>query len=155
MVRFFPTFLRHSQGRWAGKPFELLPWQADDLIRPLFGWRRADGTRRFRRAYAEVSKKNGKSTLAAGLALYLLTADGEQGAEIYSAAADRQQAAICFREAALMVGKSPALRDNLQVVPSTKTILFPETSSLFTSFHLSPWRKDPIIPQRGKRSLRT
>src|SRR5688572_21702095 len=93
---FFARFLRHSKGQFAGKKFELLPWQWEEIIKPLFGWRRADGTRRYRRAYIEVPKKNGKSTLAAGIALYLLIADGEPGAEVYSAAADRDQASIVF-----------------------------------------------------------
>src|SRR5215831_11696383 len=57
---FFRSFLRHSKGQWAGKPFELLDWQFTDIIAPLFGWKRADGSRRFRRAYIEVPKKNGK-----------------------------------------------------------------------------------------------
>ncbi|HUU97965.1 MAG TPA: terminase large subunit, partial [Phycisphaerae bacterium] len=58
---FFEKYLRHSKGRWAGQPFTLLPWQWERLIRPLFGWKRPDGTRRFRMAYIEVPKKNGKS----------------------------------------------------------------------------------------------
>src|ERR1044072_1817798 len=100
VVRFFNEFLCHSKGEWAGKPFTLLDWQEWDVIRPLFGWKRQDGPRRFRRAYIEVPKKNGKSTICAGIALYLLKADGEFGAEVYSAAADREQAAIVYREAA-------------------------------------------------------
>jgi phage terminase large subunit-like protein len=93
---FFRKFLRHSKGQFAGKPFELLDWQWEGVIRPLFGWRRPDGTRRFRRAYIEIPKKNGKSTLCAGIALYLLTKDNEPGAEVYSAAADRDQASALY-----------------------------------------------------------
>ena len=93
---FFLRILKHSKGQWTGKPFELLEWQWKDVVAPLFGWKRADGTRRFRRGYIEVPKKNGKSTLFAGLSLYLLTCYGEPGAEIYSAAADRDQASICL-----------------------------------------------------------
>ena len=89
---FFQQFLRHSKGEWAGQPFELLDWQWREIIAPLFGWRRADGTRRYRRGYIEVPKKNGKSTLFSGLSLYLLAGDKEPGAEIYSAAVDREQA---------------------------------------------------------------
>ena len=66
---FFKKFLRHSKGEWAGQPFELLDWQWQDVIAPLFGWKRPDGTRRFRRGYIEVPKKNGKSTLLSGLSL--------------------------------------------------------------------------------------
>ncbi len=74
---FFDKFLRHSKGQWAGQPFKLLDWQWREVVAPLFGWKRADGTRRYRRAYIEVPKKNGKSTLFSGLSLYLLAADGE------------------------------------------------------------------------------
>src|SRR6516164_249772 len=96
---FFEKFLRHSKGTFAGKPFELLSWQWQEVVGPLFGWRRADGTRRYRRFELWVPKKNGKSTLGAGLIPYLLVADGEPGAEVYGAARDRQQARIIFAEA--------------------------------------------------------
>ncbi len=82
---FFRKFLRHSKGQWAGRPFELLEWQWLEVVAPLFGWKRADGTRR---GYIEVPKKNGKSTLFSGLSLYLLVGDNEPGAEIYSPAVD-------------------------------------------------------------------
>jgi len=72
---FCSTFCCHSKGQWAGSPFELLRWQRDDLVWPLFGWMRADGSRRYRRAYIEVAKKNGKSALVSALGLYLLIAD--------------------------------------------------------------------------------
>jgi phage terminase large subunit-like protein len=121
---FFSKFLRHSKGQWAGKAFELQPWQRDQVIRPLFGWKRPDGTRRYRRAYIEIPKKNGKSTLSAGISLYLLVADNEPGAEVYNAACDREQASIVFREAANMVRASAELSTRLDVVDSTKRIVF-------------------------------
>lgn len=102
-VGFFEDLLVHVKGEWAGEPIRLAPWQADDIIRTLFGWKRSDGTRRYRTVYVEIPRKNGKSTLAAGLALYLLVADGEPGAEVYSAAADRSQAGIVFGLAKAMV----------------------------------------------------
>jgi phage terminase large subunit-like protein len=108
-VNFFERLLVHSKGEWAGLPFKLQDWQRDFIIRPLFGWKRADGTRRYRTAYIEIPRKNGKSTLCAGIALYLLFADGEPGAEVYSAAADREQAAIVFDEAKSMVTASREL----------------------------------------------
>lgn len=114
-VAFFERLLRHTKGEWAGQPFRLLDWQRDEVIRPLFGWKRADGTRKFRRAYIEIPRKNGKSTLAAGIALFLLFADGEPGAEVYSAAADRDQASIVFDEAKSMVEQSPELSKRSQV----------------------------------------
>src|SRR5688572_27803390 len=93
---FFQRFLRHSKGQFANQPFTLLDWQWRDVIAPLFGWKRKDGTRRFRRGYIEIPKKNGKSTLFSGLSLYLLVADNEPGAEVFSAAVDRDQASIVY-----------------------------------------------------------
>ena len=113
-ISFF-GFLRHSKGEWAGQTFVLAPWQAF-VVGSLFGWQRADRLRGFRTAYCAVPRKNGKSTLSAGIALYLLVADGEQGAEIYSAATTRDQARIVFDEAKRMVGSSPALRRRVQVL---------------------------------------
>ena len=130
-VKFFNDYLSHSKGEWAGQKFKLLDWQEWDVIRPLFGWVRPDCTRRFRRAYIEVPKKNGKSTLASGIALYLLQMDGEHGAEVYSAAADRDQATIVFNEAANMVKASAGLKELLIITDSKKTITEPETVSVY------------------------
>lgn len=129
--KFFSVFLMHSKGQFAGKPFDLLDWQWRRVIAPLFGWKRADGLRRFRRAYIEVPKKNGKSTLCAAIGLYLLVADGEKGAEIYSAAADRDQAAIVHTEASAMVQASSELSRVLEVVRSTKRITMAATNSVY------------------------
>ena len=96
-IEFF-GHLRHSTGEWANLPFELQPWQAF-VIGSLFGWKRADGLRRFRTAYIEVARKNGKSVLLAGAALYALIADGEPGSHVYAAATTRDQARIVFGEA--------------------------------------------------------
>lgn len=128
---FFRRFLRHSKGQWAGKPFELLDWQWRDVVEPLFGWRAPDGTRRFRRVGIAVAKKNGKSTLLSGLGLYLLTADNEPGAEVYSAAADRNQASIIYNEAAAMVNASDALAKRLQVRPTGRIIRHPERNAWY------------------------
>ncbi len=128
---FFRKFLCHSKGQWADQPFELLDWQWSDVVAPLFGWIRPDGTRRYRRAYLEVPKKNGKSTLLAGLSLYLLAGDREPGAEIYSAAVDRDQASIVFNEAANMVERSPQLSSRLAVIRSTKRIAFHRKHSVY------------------------
>jgi phage terminase large subunit-like protein len=113
-IGFF-GFLCHSKGEWAGQTFTLAPWQAF-VVGALFGWKRTDGLRRFRTAYCAVPRKNGKSTLSAGLGLYLLVADGEQGAEIYSAATCRDQARIVFDQAKRMVTTSPALRRRVEVL---------------------------------------
>lgn len=121
-VNFFERLLVHSKGEWAGQAFELQPWQRDDIIRPLFGWKRADGTRKFRTAYIEIPRKNGKSTLGAGIALCLLFADDEPGAQVYSAAVDRAQAAIVFDEAKNMVTAAPELARRSQVYKRSITV---------------------------------
>jgi phage terminase large subunit-like protein len=117
-IQFF-RFLRHSKGEWAGQPLELSPWQ-QFIVASLFGWRRkSDGLRRFRSAYIEVARKNGKSTFAAGLALYLMLADGEPGAEVYAAATTRDQARIVHGEAVRMVQRSPELARRINIFKDT------------------------------------
>lgn len=130
-ARFFRGFLRHSKGAFAGKPFELLPYQNDNLIAPLFGWMRADGSRRFRRAYIEWPKKQGKSTIASGLGLHMLVGDGEPGAEVYSTASTRDQANIVHREAVNMVDVSDALSGYLRLNRATKEIHLDRTASFY------------------------
>jgi len=100
---------KHSKGEFAGKRLELMAWQKF-RIGSVFGWLNKDGTRRFRTAFSDVARKNGKSTEAAGIALVGLTADGEPGAEIYSAATKKDQARLVFDEAKRMARSSPALR---------------------------------------------
>lgn len=105
---FFEEICRHSKGEWAGLPLILAPWQRKH-IRRLFGWRRPDGTRRYRRSAWWVPRKNGKSTIAAGMGNYLTFADGEPGAEIYSVATSKDQAEAVFGEAKNMVEASTTL----------------------------------------------
>lgn len=126
----FYGFLKHSKGEWAGCTFELQPWQ-QFIVGSIFGWMRADGTRRFRVAYVEVPRKNGKSTMCAGIGLYLLVADGEPGAEVYTAATKRDQAKIVWGEAAKMVKASPALAKRLQVYLGKGNMNFPALGNKF------------------------
>lgn len=112
-LRFFEDRLKLSEGQFENKPFQSAPAQ-DFIIGSIFGWKRKDGTRRFRRAYIEQGKGNGKSPLAGGIGLYGLMADGEAGAEIYSAGATKEQAGILFRDAVKMVDKSPDLDRRLK-----------------------------------------
>ena len=128
-VAFFEKLLVHTKGDWAGGAFTLQAWQRDEIIRPLFGWKRRDGTRRYRRAYIEIPRKNGKSTLCAGIALLLLFADGEAGAEVYSAAADRDQASIVFDTAKTMAEASPQLIRRCK--PFKRSIVVPESNSFY------------------------
>ncbi|HUU97157.1 MAG TPA: terminase TerL endonuclease subunit [Phycisphaerae bacterium] len=130
VVNFCHKFLRHYKGRWAGKRFELLDWQRDAVMQ-LYGWKRSDGSRRFRTAFIEIAKKNGKTTFGAALALFALIADGEQGAQVYSAANDREQAAMIYRDMAAMGRASPALAKRLTFTDSTKHVAFPHTNSFY------------------------
>ena len=140
-VNFFEKALVHTKGRWARKPFILTPWQADDIIRPLFGTERFDeqlGTwvRAYTLAWIELARKNGKSELAAGIALKLLCADGEEEAEVYGAAEDRDQAKIVYQVAKRMVELSPVLsrlesKGRLQVIDSQRRIVYKPTGSFY------------------------
>lgn len=106
-VRFIETLCSFTQGKRG--PFILEDFQRDDIIRPLFGWKRADGARKFRTCYIELPRKNGKSNLAAAIALLLLLGDQEAGAQIVSAAGSRDQARIVFSIARDMVQANPHL----------------------------------------------
>lgn len=108
VFRFFEERLKLSEGQFEGRPFKLHPSQAFKLG-SLFGWKRADGTRRFRRAYIEEGKGNGKSPFAGGLGLYGMIADGEAGAQIYAAAAKKEQAGILFQDACKMARAAPGI----------------------------------------------
>jgi phage terminase large subunit-like protein len=122
-VQFFERCLTHVKGELAGRPLKLDEWESERIIRPIFGWKRKDGTRRYRKLYVEIPRKNGKSTLCAGIALYLLHADQEPGGEVYSAAADREQAAIVFDVAKQMVMQSEPLRRRSEVYRRSMVVL--------------------------------
>lgn len=129
VVRFCSRYLKHMKGRWAGQPFTLEDWQEWEIIRPLFGTiDPATGRRWYREALIGVSRKNGKSELAAAMALYLLVADGEFGAEVYSLAGDRKQASLVYKTAADMAKGSP-FRSAVRVYRSVMEV--PETSSIY------------------------
>lgn len=128
-VRFIEC-LAHTKGTWAGKPFELIDWQ-ERIIRDLFGVIKPNGYRQFNTAYIEIPKKNGKSELAAAVALLLTCGDGEERAEVYGCAADRQQAAIVFDVAADMVRMCPALNKRVKILTSQKRIVYVPTNSFY------------------------
>lgn len=126
----FIEHLTHTQGIWAGQPFILMPWERD-IIRDVFGTLNPDGSRQYRTIYIEIPRKNGKTELAAAITLLLLFADGEIGAEIYGAAADRDQASLVFARAAEMVRNSPTLASIAKIVDSTKRIINPKMGSFY------------------------
>lgn len=110
----FLELLPHIKGEWAGQKIQLEAWQIF-ILTTVFGWYRKNGRRRFRTAYIEVPRKNAKSTLSSGVALYMLTADGEAGAEVYSAATTRDQARIVFDDAKQMASMEPGFRQRFGV----------------------------------------
>lgn len=155
---FFPTFLRHSKGPFKRKPFVLEDWQYHDSIKPLFGWMRLPGKmtardaeriprrerreagifRRFNTSYEEIARKNGKSTKMAGAGLYMLTADGEAGADVFTAATTEKQARVVFEEAQRMVWQSAHLGKVL-------TVLGDNISMLSTFGKMEPLTGDPNV----------
>lgn len=128
-VAFFPEHLVLTTGEWAGRPFALEPWQENDIVRPLFGWKRADGTRRYRRCYVWVPRKNGKTEMAAGIAILLLVGDAEEGGEVYSIATDKNQARIVFDKASIMASRSKTLPQYLECFETS--IFCPTLNSSF------------------------
>lgn len=130
--------LRHVKGRHGGRPLVPDLWQVLYVLGPVFGWRQADGLRYFRELFLEVPRKNGKSTISSGLALYLLTADSnlkagrlyEPGAEIYAAATTTAQARAVFRPAEAMARRSPALARRLGFL-TDKALIYDRTISRF------------------------
>lgn len=126
----FIESLCHTKGTWAGKPFALIDWQ-EQIIRDLFGVLKPNGYRQFNTAYIEIPKKQGKSELAAAVALLLLCGDGEERAEVYGCAADRNQAKIVFDVAVDMVRFCPALSKRVKVLESQKKITYLPTNSSY------------------------
>jgi phage terminase large subunit-like protein len=130
-VRFIETYLCHTKGeRYYRKPFKLAPWQKEP-IRKIFGTVDEEGHRVIRQVFWETPKKNGKSQIAAAIALYLLYADREMSAEVYGAGADRDQAGIIFQMAASMVRANPKLRSRSKVIDSSKRIVVPAVESFY------------------------
>ena len=119
--------LKHTKGKWAGKFLLLEPWQKF-IVFNLFAWRKADGTRRFRYAYVEVARKNGKTALAAGIALYMLFAEKEPRAEVYSVATVKDQAKLCFNDSVAIV-KQTSLSQRMRVFRDS--ILYEQLGAYF------------------------
>ena len=133
MADFAVSFIEelcHTKGTWAGKKFELIDWQ-EQIIRDLFGVLKPNGYRQFNTAYIEIPKKQGKSELAAAVALLLLCGDGEERAEVYGCAADRNQAKIVFDVAVDMVRFCPALSKRVKILESQKKLIYKPTNSSY------------------------
>jgi phage terminase large subunit-like protein len=169
-VNFIEKFCSHVKGELGGQPFLLEQWQKDDIIRPLFGWKKPDGRRKYRTCYVEIPRKNGKSNLSAAIALYMLFSDGEPGAEVISAAGDRQQANIVFSVAQEMIYNHPELRKRCKVLRTSieyKSSFYKSISAeastkhgfnchavIFDELHTQPNRElwDVLVTSTGART---
>ena len=126
----FISCLKHTKGEWYGEPFELIDWQ-EQIIRDVFGTLKPNGYRQFNTAYIEIPKKQGKSELAAAVALLLTCGDNEHGGEIYGCASDRQQASIVFDVACGMVEQCPALKNRIKPLISQKRLIYKPLNSFY------------------------
>lgn len=144
-INFIQTLCSHTKGRWAGADFLLIPWQFV-LIWRIFGTCKPNGKRQYRIIYVEIPKKNGKSELAAAIALICLVADDEAGGEVYSAAADKEQAGLVYQVAAQMVRQQPVLEERLKIVDSTKRIIDYKYNSFYKVLSAESFTKHGINP---------
>src|SRR5262245_50949302 len=128
-IRFIEE-LTHVKGEWAGQKFALRPWQKK-ILQQLFGTLTPDGRRQYRTCYLEIPRKNGKTELAAAVALYMLLGDAEEGAEVYSAAVDLDQASLAFQVAAQMIRNDPHLSQMVELIPSRKRIVHHPSGSFY------------------------
>lgn len=130
VCEFFPENLKHFSGPLAGAPFELEEWQVF-IVGQLFGWYTYNGVRRFRTAHLEMPRKNGKTTLAAGIGLYLLDYDDEPESQVYSVAKQRDQAKVAWETAARLFQKNPAMKRRIKKTKTTSTMSVEATASVF------------------------
>lgn len=136
-VGFIEHYITHVKGEWMRQPMILEDWQKDEIIRPLFGWKRkSDDLRKHQTAYIEIPRKNTKSTMAAFIGLLLLLSDKEGAPEIYAAAGDKKQADIVFNIASQMVEQSPALSNRVEVLK--KSLFVPSSYGTFQSITSAP-----------------
>lgn len=126
---FFSECLQLIEGQDANKPFRLQPWQ-QAIVAALWGWRREDGNRRYRECFFTAGRKNGKTPFSAGLLLLSAYTDNEPGAQLYAAAASRDQASLVFRHCAGMIEREPELSKRARIYRSFKSIEFPATNSI-------------------------
>jgi phage terminase large subunit-like protein len=145
-AKHFCESLVFSKGKWAGRKFKLLDWQWERVVKPLFGTVRENGLRQYRFCYLEIPKKNGKTELAAALALYMLCADGEGSPEVFSAAADRDQASLVYGPAAYMVRCNETLGARCLVRDSHKAIFYPPNNGAYRVLSAESYTKHGLSP---------
>jgi phage terminase large subunit-like protein len=136
--RWIEKYCRHHKGEWAGRPLTLAAWQRENTSQ-IFGWKRPDMTRRYREVWWHTGRKNGKTQIAGGVGLFLLVGDNEPGAEVYTTATKKDQAAICHEAARQMVKRSPELRDYVKVPKNKLANLTIDASASFMAILASDY----------------
>ncbi|MBP7213325.1 MAG: terminase large subunit [Anaerolineaceae bacterium] len=144
-VAFFTGLLRHVDGKFYNQPFKLLPWQ-EKIIRDVYGTVKEDGTRQYQVVWTEIPKKNGKSEMGAGTALYGVFADDEKNGEVYGCAADKKQATIIYRVASKMLDLSPVLKKRSKKLDSTKVITDLESGTFYEVLSAEAYTKHGFKP---------
>jgi len=132
--------LTHTKGPFAGQPFNLRPWQEHDIVRPLFKTKR-NGLRQYRTCLLMMPRKNGKSELAATFAVDGLMFDGEIGGEVYSCAADTEQAAIVFNVAEQMIRNDPELLAEVDIVTSKLRMTHRKSGTIYRAISAEAYSK--------------
>lgn len=146
VIAFFSECLKHIEGQFAGQPFLLQPWQ-QAVIGCMFGWKRPDGTRRYREVFMGIPRGCGKTPLAAGICNYCLFCDGERGAQIYSVASDVPQAALLFRHASGMIRQEPELESRCEIRDSYRSIVLKnDAASAYRVISSEPGGKHGFVP---------
>lgn len=138
-VDFIEGLCTHVEGELAGQPFILEDWQKEEIIRPLFGWKRKDGSRKYRQAWIEIPRKNGKTSLSSAISLYLLFGDGEAGAQIYNAASSKEQARLGFNISKQMIKQNPTLTENSEIFENS--IVLSGTNSFLKAISAEAYSK--------------
>jgi phage terminase large subunit-like protein len=140
--------LTHTKGPFAGQSFKLRPWQEQQIIRPLFSINKATGRRQFRTCLLMMPRKNGKTELCAALAIDGLLFDNEIGAEVYSAANDKDQASLCFHVAAQMIRNDPELYAACEIIDSQRRIVHRKTGSVYRAISAEAYSKHGLNASR-------
>lgn len=138
-VDFIEGLCTHVKGAMAGKPLILAEWEKNEVIRPLFGWKKKDGKRRYKQAWIEIPRKNNKTTLSSAISLYLLFGDGEAGAEIYNAASSKEQARLGFDISKQMIKQNKTLSDNSDIFENS--IVLSGTNSFLKAISAEAYSK--------------
>jgi phage terminase large subunit-like protein len=148
VIAFFAECLQHVKGKKGGQPFLLEPWQ-QAKTGCIFGWKTPENTRRYREVFAYEPRKQGKTPWSAGIVLYTLIRDPEAGIEAYSAASDKEQAALCYQYAHGMILQEPELKARIKVYTATKVFEYLERFAYYKVLSAVPDSKHGLNVHLG------